>query len=80
MKKLSSKNAIWLQSEALKMINYDEDKHILEAKFNNDRIYQYMQVSKNEWKDFLAVIYSGASAGAFINKEIKPFHKCVEIT
>ena len=80
MKKFSHSNAIYLDSQALKMINYDEDKHIMEATFNNNRTYQYMQVSNNIWTDFLAAIYSGASAGAFINKEIKPFYKSVEIT
>ncbi len=80
MNKLLHTNAIYLDSEALKMINYDEEKHILEATFNNSRTYQYLQVSKNVWTDFLNAIYSGASAGAFINKEIKPFYKCVEIS
>jgi hypothetical protein len=80
MKKLSHSNAIYLDSQALKMISYDEDKHIMEATFNNNRTYQYLQVSLNIWRDFLAVIYSGASAGAFINKKVKPFYKSVEIT
>lgn len=79
MKKLSHTNAIYLDSEALKMINYDEDNHILEATFNNGITYQYFKISKNIWKDFLNATYSGASAGAFINKEIKPFYKCVKI-
>lgn len=80
MRKLSHNNAIYLDSEALKMINYDEDEHILEATFNNNRTYQYMQVSNSIWTDFLAAIYSGASAGAFINKEIKPYYKCIEVS
>lgn len=80
MKKLLHSNAIYLDSAALKMINYDEDKHIMEATFNNNRTYQYLQISNYLWMDFLAAIYSGASAGAFINKKIKPFYKCVEVT
>ena len=62
------------------MINYDEDAHILEATFNNNRTYQYFKVSKNMWMDFLTAIYSGESAGGFINKEIKPFYECMEVT
>jgi KTSC domain len=80
MKKLSHDNAIYLDSDALKMINYDEDEHILEATFNNNRTYQYLQVSNKMWTDFLNVIYSGASAGAFLNKKVKPFYKCIEVT
>jgi len=80
MKRLPHKNAIYLDSAVLKMINYDEDRHLLEATFNNNRTYRYLKVSKAVWKDFLATIYAGASAGAFINKEIKPYYKCIEIT
>lgn len=61
------------------MINYDEDKYILEAEFSNGKTYQYFKIANNIWMDFLAVIYSGGSAGAFINKEIKPFYEYVEI-
>ena len=67
IKKLSRKNTIYLDSEALKMINYG-------------RTYQYFKISNNIWMDFLSVIYSGGSAGAFINKEIKPFYECVEVS
>ncbi len=79
-KKLSHKNAVYLNSEALKMINYDGGKKILEAMFNNNRWYQYFDVPIQVWMEFLAVIRSGDSAGAFINHQIKPFYKCVEIT
>jgi hypothetical protein len=80
MKMLPNKNALYLDSEALTKINYDEDKHLLEATFNNNRTYRYLKVSKAVWKDFLATIYAGASAGAFINKQIKPYYKCIEVT
>lgn len=80
MRQLSQKNAVYVQSEALKMINYDEGKHILEAMFNNDRVYHYANVPQKVWKRFLKIIRDGESAGAFINQNIKPFYKCVEIT
>jgi len=80
MKKLSHNNAIYLESEALKMISYDEERYVLKATFNNNRTYQYMGVSNAVWVDFLNTIYSGASAGAFINKKIKPFYKYIEVT
>ena len=79
VKKLSHKNVVYLNSEALKMINYDESKNILEATFNNDRVYQYLNVPLAVWMDFLAVIRSGNSAGAFINQAIKPLYRCIEI-
>jgi hypothetical protein len=79
MKKLSHTNAIYLDSQALKMINYDEDEHILEATFNNDRTYQYKKVPNLIWLDLLKAMYKGV-ADAFINKEIKPFYECVEIS
>ena len=80
MKKLHHTNAIYLDSRALKMINYDEDEHILEATYTNDETYWYLNVPFNIWADFLNVIYSGASAGEFINKEIKPFYECIKVT
>lgn len=80
MKRLSHKTAIYLHSEALKMINYSGEKHILEATFNNNRTYQYLHVPKNKWTAFLEVIQSGKSAGAFINQQIKPFYDWVEIS
>jgi KTSC domain len=79
MKRIPHKNAVYLNSEVLKTINYDESKNILEAVFTNDRIYQYKNVPGNVWMEFLAAIHSGDSAGAFLNKEIKPFYNCREL-
>jgi hypothetical protein len=80
MNRLSHKNAVYLQSEALKMVNYDAAKQVLEATFNGDRIYQYENVSEKVWENFLDIIQKGESAGAFINQHIKPFYKCDEVT
>jgi hypothetical protein len=80
MKSNFQKNAIHLNSSALKVLYYNEDKHMLTATFNNDRTYHYINVPKKLWKEFLSVIDSGKSAGAFINKHVKPFYKSVEIT
>jgi len=79
MKRLSHKTAIYLDSEALKMVNYSEKEETLEATFNNGRTYHYLKVPKTLWKNFVAVIKSGESAGAFINQQIKPFYKVIEI-
>ena len=65
--KLCHINAIFLNSAALKNINYDEGRNILEATFSNERIYQYMNVPENIWIEFLTVVNSGDSAGEFIN-------------
>lgn len=78
-KKLSPVNAIYLNSEALKRINYDESQNILEATFTNERTYRYMNVPENVWIEFLTVISSGDSAGEFINLRIKPFYNCIEV-
>lgn len=78
-KKLSPVNAVYLNSEALKMINYDESKNILEATFSNERTYHYLNVPENTWIEFLAVINSGESAGEFINRLVKPFYSCIEV-
>jgi hypothetical protein len=80
MKSNFKKNALGLNSSALKALRYNESKHVLTATFNNDRTYCYLDVPQKLWKDFLAVIYSGESAGAFMNKHIKPFYKGIEIT
>ena len=78
-KKLSHKNAIYLESEALKMVNYSEDDCILEAKFTNDRTYLYKSVPKKIWQELLTVIHADLSAGAFFNRKIKPFYDFVQI-
>ena len=78
-KKASHRNTIYLDSEALKMVNYSEDKHILEAEFTNDRKYRYKSVPETIWQEFLTVIKAGLSAGAFFNKKIKPVYECEEI-
>lgn len=79
MKNLSSKNAVYLTSEALKKINYDERKHILEATFSNKRTYQYKKVPATVWAELINIIQTKKSAGAYFNTTIKPFYDCVEI-
>lgn len=78
-KKLPHKNAIYLDCEELKMVNYSEDDCILEAKFNNDRTYWFKSVPKKIWQEFLTVMNADLSVGAFINRKIKPFYDCIEI-
>ena len=45
----------------------------------NDRTYWYKSVPKKIWQEFLTVINADLSAGAFLNKKIKPFYDCIEI-
>jgi hypothetical protein len=81
MKKHSPhKNAIYIDSEALKMVNYSEDKHILEAQFLNGGKYRYKSVPATIWQEFVTVINAGLSVGAYFNKKIKPYYECEEIT
>ena len=79
-KHLSHKNAIYIGSEALKMVNYSKDKHILEAQFINNRKYWYKAVPATIWQEFVTVIKAGLSVGAYFNKKIKPYYECKEIT
>ena len=76
----SHKNAIYLDSEALEMVNYFEHKHILEAKFANNKKYWYKNVPETIWQEFVTVINAGLSAGAYFNKKIKPFYEYKEVT
>ena len=78
-KKLPPKNAIYLDTEALRMVNYSEDDVILEAKFDDDHTYWYKSVPRRIWQEFLTVIHADLSAAAFLNKKIKPFYDCIEI-
>src|SRR5690348_10929089 len=74
-KHLPHKNAIYIDSEALKMVNYSEDKHILEAQFINNRKYWYKAVPETIWQEFVTVIKAGLSIGAYFNKKIKPYYE-----
>jgi hypothetical protein len=78
--KLTHKNAIYLDSDALKMVNYSKDKHILEAEFYNDRIYRYKSVPESIWQEFLTVIKAGLSVAAYFNKKIKPVYEFEEVS
>ena len=75
-RKISHKNAIYVDSEALKMVNYSQDNHVLEAEFTNDRKYRYKSVPEAIWQEFVTVIKAGLSVGAYFNKKIKPFYEC----
>ena len=78
-KKLPHKNAIYLDAEALKMVNYSEDDCILEAKFDDNHTYWYKSVPKKIWQEFLTVIHADLSVAAFLNKKIKPFYDCIQV-
>jgi hypothetical protein len=79
-KHLSHKNAIYLDSEAIEMVNYSENKHILEAKFTNHKKYWYKNVPATIWQEFVTVIKAGLSAGAYFNRKIKPVYEFEEVT
>ncbi|WP_153801009.1 KTSC domain-containing protein [Foetidibacter luteolus] len=77
--RLPADTAIYLHSEALVMINYSAGRRIIEAEFSNHKVYQYQKVPLKKWQAFLSVINSGGSAGEFINRQVKPFYKFVQI-
>ena len=47
IKRLSPTSAVYLNSQALKMINYDKDRNVLEAMFTNGSIYQNLGVPES---------------------------------
>jgi hypothetical protein len=52
MKSDLKKNTISFNSSALKILHYNESKHVLTATFNNDRTYHYINVPKKYGKIF----------------------------
>lgn len=48
-------------------VGYDEGSQILEVEFDNGRVYQYYNVPKNIYDEFMAA----SSKGKFLNYQIK---------
>jgi hypothetical protein len=80
-KRLSRKNAIYTTrtSEATVMVNYAIGQRILEVEFTGGRVYHYLKVPPRLWEEYIDDMQSGGSSGNFINKQIKPFYKYIEI-
>jgi hypothetical protein len=61
-------------------IKYAEALRILEVKFRQEeRTYQYMGVPRATWLAYKRLLAHGGSSGTFINQEVKPFYRAVEL-
>jgi hypothetical protein len=57
-----------VESTAIKSVGYNEDKHLLEVEIlETGRIYQYKDVSVDEYLDFM----DAKSLGEYYNRVIK---------
>jgi len=55
-------------SSSLSSVGYDPERSILELEFRGGRIYQYFAVPRRIFEELM----TAASAGAFVNRCIKP--------
>lgn len=58
-------------SSQMKTVKYNSSTNILIVVFNNDKAYEYHDVSMKLFKDLI----SSDSVGSFFNKNIKKSHK-----
>jgi len=63
-----------IDSTAIARVGYDDARRVLSIEYRNGRTYDYFDVPAAVYMDLL----SAASAGEFINLEIKPNYDCIE--
>lgn len=59
-----------VDSSMIASVGYDPGSHLLYLTYHNGRVYKHPGVSQAKFDALLA----SPSKGAFINKQIKPFH------
>jgi hypothetical protein len=57
-------------SSNIRSVGYDPQNAVLEVKFHNNRVYQYLDVPPEEFDALMAA----ESKGRFLNQVIKPSH------
>jgi hypothetical protein len=57
-------------SSNIRSVGYDPQTAVLEVKFHNNRVYQYLDVPPEEFDALMAA----ESKGRFLNRVIKPQH------
>ena len=78
--RLNRKNAVYTaQSGTTRMINYDDNRQILEVEFIDGDVYHYLHVPASIWNTYRSLIKAGESSGKFVNKEIKLQYKYIKI-
>ena len=65
-----------VQSSAVRAVRYHAPVGKLDVRFEDGREYRYSRVPRSKFRALLA----SESIGGFVNREIKPFHPCEEIT
>lgn len=64
-----------IDSSAVIEAGYNPEREILEIKYANQNIYQYVGLSFSTYEDFM----KSDSKGHFMMKSIKPKHTCVRV-
>jgi hypothetical protein len=64
-----------IESTAIARAGYDPAKRILRLQYTNGRIYDYLDVPPEIYKQLL----NADSAGEFVNLEVKPNYDCSEV-
>lgn len=66
---------IEVTSSNIKSIWYDKEHLTLEVEFNNETVYQYLEVPESEFQ----WIMNADSHGKYLNSNIKPFYDFKQI-
>jgi len=80
-KRLNKKNAIPTNnSSQIASINYSTKKWILEVEFKpSNKVYHYLGVTPEIWRQFKYEVEHGGSAGKFFNGRIRGRYEAVKI-
>jgi hypothetical protein len=63
-------------SSAVRAVRYHSAQNKLDVRFEEGREYRYGNVPRSKFRALL----EADSIGEFVNREIKPYHPCEEIT
>ena len=66
---------IKVTSHMIAEIGYDDGTMVLEVKFSNDSIYQYLKVPKSVYTQILRE----KSVGKYFTEKVKPIYACKKL-
>ncbi len=61
-----------IESSSLATVGHDPGRRVLEVEFRNGGVYEYLDVPAEKHE----ALRAAESAGAYLNREIKPHHPC----
>ena len=64
-----------IESEAIKAAGYDDGHRVLRVTYQNDKSYEYLDVSPEEYRQFM----QAESRGAYMNQVIKRKYEWREV-